>query len=56
MENNINMIVHLSDLDKALFGKLLSAVEALNASLWFNEFSAAKRAESRATEKNPLAG
>lgn len=51
MENNINLTVALSELDRALFSKLLFAVEALNASLWFNEFSAAKRAESRATEK-----
>lgn len=51
MENNLNMIVHLSELDRALLGKLLAAVEVLNASLWYNEFKAAKRAESRATEK-----
>lgn len=37
MENNINMIVHLSDLDKALLSKILSAVEALNASLLANQ-------------------
>lgn len=37
MENNINMTVHLSDLDKALLGKLLAAAEALNASLLANQ-------------------
>lgn len=51
MENNIKLTLELSELDKALLCKLLDAVTALNASLWFNEFSAAKRAESRATEK-----
>ena len=51
MENNIKLTVELSESDKALLGKLLDAVAALNASIWFNEFSAAKRAESRATEK-----
>lgn len=57
MENNIKLTVELSESDKALFGKLLAAVEALNTSLfgklltavealntslWYNEFKAAK--------------
>lgn len=42
MENNIKLTVDLSESDKALFGKLLTAVEALNTSLWYNEFKAAK--------------
>lgn len=37
MENNINMIVHLSELDRALLSKLLAAAEALNASLLANQ-------------------
>nr|DAU28118.1 MAG TPA: hypothetical protein [Caudoviricetes sp.] len=37
MENSINLTVELSEPDKALLGKLLSAVEALNASLLANQ-------------------
>lgn len=37
MENNIKLTVELSESDKALVGKLLSAVEALNASLLANQ-------------------
>lgn len=37
MENSINLIVHLSESDKVLLGKLLSAAEALNASLLANQ-------------------
>lgn len=37
MENNINLTVTLSEMDRALFSKLLAAVEALNASLLANQ-------------------
>lgn len=37
MENNINLTVALSELDRALFSKLQAAVEALNASLLANQ-------------------
>lgn len=37
MENNIKLTVELSESDKALFCKLLDAVEALNASLLANQ-------------------
>lgn len=37
MENNINLTVTLSEMDKALFSKLLEAVTALNASLLANQ-------------------
>lgn len=37
MENNIKLTVELSESDKALVGKLLDAVEALNASLLANQ-------------------
>ena len=37
MENNIKLTLELSELDKALFCKLLEAVTALNASLLANQ-------------------